>query len=635
MKIKSSIPKLQQGGATPPFVSWNPIPDTPIAQPTAVPQQGSSTTEEDGLLSKEMVKILTENGLPSDVAYFTTQLQELYNDPVYRTSGKINTNTLSSRYLNIINKINSIKFGKEQYSQSISDLTKNGGINDIALTETGRLIVQNEDGQIDQISPDEYYKNLGEYRVLTNSDLAHMRAVDSSLAFDQSIFGILKNGIGAESIQTYINSAIQNIGTTTTRSEGFVSKKDGQIMNGLNEIYDNPEIQEALLSNGAYKITKENKNQLEQSQAALRYIYSTLPENAKAYLRGKAAVNGLDPKDGIQTILAQLMLSRQSATNTTNVSYEASLSKEQGLTQDSNKKRDNLTQAQALQNNWADDKRTITLNPGSNYQAVITDVSHWNTIADAKTGQPLSDLTLADLTSQSSVALAGDQNSIYLGNQKIDPQQATRIVVDTGKGISQATLPYLVNDADGSIQPNLGILKGIEEAEQEIQDRGGSEVITELEKRNIYSDKGVGLYYGIKDDPNFLANNNLGYNFYILTGVGSNTDDVIDSDNEYVVQLNKEQKQSWMPYINDVITADLKKGNSNYKYDAAGGFFSWGKGKLFSGNIYIASSKDRVSTTVNANAFSVPETVNYAENVVRRGTALNNPVISGDDALNY
>ena len=31
MKIHSNIPKLQQGGAALPFVSWTPVPDTPYS----------------------------------------------------------------------------------------------------------------------------------------------------------------------------------------------------------------------------------------------------------------------------------------------------------------------------------------------------------------------------------------------------------------------------------------------------------------------------------------------------------------------------------------------------------------------------------------------------------------------------
>ena len=35
MKIHSNIPKLQQGGAALPFVSWTPVPDTPYSAAVA------------------------------------------------------------------------------------------------------------------------------------------------------------------------------------------------------------------------------------------------------------------------------------------------------------------------------------------------------------------------------------------------------------------------------------------------------------------------------------------------------------------------------------------------------------------------------------------------------------------------
>lgn len=108
MKIHTNIPKLQQGGAAPPFVSWSPIPTTPVA-PSTEDTTGSSKSSgqnDDGLLSKEMVKLLMEQGLPSDVEAFTKSMNQLYNDPTFRMSGSIDPSLLSSQYLGIISNIN-------------------------------------------------------------------------------------------------------------------------------------------------------------------------------------------------------------------------------------------------------------------------------------------------------------------------------------------------------------------------------------------------------------------------------------------------------------------------------------------------------------------------------------------------
>ena len=112
MKIHSRIPKLQQGGFTPPFVSWQPIPSTPVApedSDVTSSTTSSSSSSDEGMLSKEMIKLLMENGLPSDVAAFTQSLNQLYNDPVYRMTGQLNTGALSSQYLGMLSNLNKIK----------------------------------------------------------------------------------------------------------------------------------------------------------------------------------------------------------------------------------------------------------------------------------------------------------------------------------------------------------------------------------------------------------------------------------------------------------------------------------------------------------------------------------------------
>ena len=61
MKIHSNIPKLQQGGAALPFVSWTPVPDTPysaaVASTTATKEKKEALKVED-VIPKEMIEAL-------------------------------------------------------------------------------------------------------------------------------------------------------------------------------------------------------------------------------------------------------------------------------------------------------------------------------------------------------------------------------------------------------------------------------------------------------------------------------------------------------------------------------------------------------------------------------------------------
>lgn len=58
-----------------------------------------------------------------------------------------------------------------------------------------------------------------------------------------------------------------------------------------------------------YKITESNTNQSKKARVALTYLLSTMPNNAKALLRGKAALSGLDPTKGAYELLAGMISS--------------------------------------------------------------------------------------------------------------------------------------------------------------------------------------------------------------------------------------------------------------------------------------------------------------------------------------
>lgn len=77
------IDKLQQGGGMPAFVSYTNVPQV------AAPYSPATTSKEEsdgsvGLLDKNMVKFLYENGIPSDVEAFI-ETSGIFSDNIYKT----------------------------------------------------------------------------------------------------------------------------------------------------------------------------------------------------------------------------------------------------------------------------------------------------------------------------------------------------------------------------------------------------------------------------------------------------------------------------------------------------------------------------------------------------------------------
>lgn len=643
--MKINIPKLQEGGSMgSPFVSWASV--STLVDPTSQPaspndpigQQGGGVED---LLSKDMIKSLLEHGLPNDVNAFIGAIQDLYNDPTYRISGQINPSALSSRYLNLIGKINTIRYSKDSYDNTISELTANGGLNDVAITATGRMLVINEEGQVEQITPEEFSANYGEYRALTNSELAHMRANNPNLAFNSDVFNVLQTGVGSKRIQEYLNAAIQNLGNTSSKSETFISRKDGKILDGLRTIEENPSIQQSLLSNGIYKVSSDESSNLEQGKLALSYIYDTLPENAKTYLRAKAAINGLDPSTGVQSILTQFITSKGKVSSSYGIGYESALSKASGFSEDGTKTggkegTDKVSQQKLFQENLTDDVRTFTLNPGINFQGV-TKALHWNTILSSKDNLPIDIGSVNDLFTTSSLGLVGDRNSVYFGKQKLTPAEARQLGVDVSQGVDKITLPSIIDPETGGIAPDLDALTNIEKAESRIAQAPN---IPELEKRQIYENYGVGDYYGILKDPDLLSKTGRAHNFYVVSGIGSSRNGAVrpkenryvdptgeDTNNvtDYLAKLSGDERDSWTELLENQLNAGMKKGDN--KVVVSGGIFNL-RGDLYKGNIFIAESKDHLTPLVASGVLSEPKSDNTLQEQYNRGLATNRPLRS-------
>lgn len=612
MKIHSNIPKLQQGGAVPPFVSWSPIPSTPVD--TSVAEAGSSKSssgDDEGLLSKEMTKLLMENGLPSDVEVFTQSINSLYKNPVYRMTGRLNTGALSSQYLGMISNLSKIKFYKEQYDNSIERLTANGGLYDLAISSTGGMIVQDlESGQLKQVSPEEFYENYGSYKTVTNGDLAHLRAVNPNMGFDSSVFNTLNNGIGQKEIQNYLDNVLTKLGSSTVSSDGYVSRKGQQLLDGISQISSNPQVKRALIQaytteDGVYKVSQEETSNIQQAEAALNYIYATLPENMKTYIKAKAASNGLDPDKGYKAVLTSLIDSKINNTNTFKVDYDSTLSKNAGLSKESDSSKTTLNEGHILLQGLTsqDNLTTVNINTGGLFK-LETPAIRINSLH--KLNQK--DVWGADMMSKvinDSILSAGDRNNMYFGNKKVSDADLSRMMYNPRSGITAAYIPITSEGA-----PDLEALKNIELAEKKIeQDNIRGKVALE---KQAYEDFGVGKYYGIRDKEGAKKLTlNGDAKIFFMVDANTTNDDIFK--NSYSGTVNEEEYDSIARVMNEKYNAAVTKGE---ELDVTDGFL-WLKKDIYSGTFYIAAP-DEYTAQFFLGDIKIPSTEVDAVNMLQQ-----------------
>lgn len=278
------ILKYQQGGsAVPPLVSYQPVTVTGGRQeaPVENDQENANLTDKDLLTMLEKL-----DGLPSDMAVLTQTLQNFYIDQQYDQFP--NTSNIASRYLQALSQMKEANFNKKEYDDAFQTVSKNGGINELAITDRGQLFCVNSEGDFQLMTLSELKSN-SDYNPLTNSELLYYRAQLPQLANNNEFLKVVKNGIGMESVTKMIQDSIGNLGTTSESNEGFARSQASQLLNGLQDFIN------AQQQSGSYNASVDDlykgklltKNQAMQAKAALSYIYNTLPINAKTLLKTK------------------------------------------------------------------------------------------------------------------------------------------------------------------------------------------------------------------------------------------------------------------------------------------------------------------------------------------------------------
>ena len=607
MKIHSNIPKLQQGGAALPFVSWTPVPDTPYSAATS-----SSVSQEkkkealkvEDIIPKEMIEALKQKGLPSDMTVFTESIMSLFNDPVYKMTGQLNPATLSTRYLSIVNKMNNIAFNKELYDKSIDRLQQNGGLYDVAISNTGRMVVQDlETGQITQVSPDEYYKKLGSYKAISNGDLAHIRAYNPSMAFSSDVFSVLNNGMGQETLQKYINDAISNLGSTSNNIEGYTKVQKDRIQNGLSELVNNNTVAAAIVQDGVYKLTHEEKSNAEQAQEALKYLYTSLPMAAKNYLRAKAAEQGINPDEAAEKILVPFINSKIETSRTIKFDFDkqATDASDSG---GSDKNTITVSQARELLDGFitpnSDTVRMYNINTGGGIElsSPASRLPALKTIDGKIVGAQSMDKVLQDSTLST-----GYKNNMYFGGKKVDSEELHRIVFDGGEVVAA----YLPVKADTG-ELDLESLKKITKINRSI-----TSSTTEEELKEMYRNEEILPYYYLRTDPEALAKQGLVKPFYMVNAKAATTEGVNFGENNPYIKLSDNEDRDKV-FMNRILQGEDMKGEN--KVDDSHWFLRSRNDKIYNGTFFIQAPDIRTAESYLSQLY-MPKNMNYAVNIDR------------------
>lgn len=465
--------KFDQGGATPPYVAYQPV-IVSDKRTSAIPEEAAaakvaSDADKGKLTSKDLYTMLKEKlkGLPSDVDVAMWKLQsveESLNLDFFHDF----TSNIENRYLNALQTMNQLSFSREQYDKALDNVKSNGGLNEAAIDQYGQVYMTN--GKDYKLMSPEKAKQSG-WKQMTNQDLLYLRANDPSLSGKDEILNVVNNGIGISQVTKMIQDSIGNLGTNSNSETAYATTQQGQLIQGLNDFI------KAAQETGQYDASIEdlykaqiiNKTQAQQAQQAIAYIYKTLPQNAKSLL--KTRTEGGTDKEALN-LISTLVLSKTSEDRSFTVDLEGGPTKK-SMSKDANAGSKDDTELktslplQVMQDMGGADIAPVTIDKGDGVQMSVYG-SFFSAINDKK-GEPIVNTSLQNMLAQSGLQdIVKNVRSITFGDQKLTPEQLSKITYNN-TGIVRADLP--VNE-DGTVK--LSVLDDFNAAINEIKGLGNA-----------------------------------------------------------------------------------------------------------------------------------------------------------------
>lgn len=465
--------KFDQGGATPPYVAYQPV-IVSDKRTSAIPEEAAaakvaSDADKGKLTSKDLYTMLKEKlkGLPSDVDVAMWKLQsveESLNLDFFHDF----TSNIENRYLNALQTMNQLSFSREQYDKALDNVKSNGGLNEAAIDQYGQVYMTN--GKDYKLMSPEKAKQSG-WKQMTNQDLLYLRANDPNLSGKDEILNIVNNGIGISQVTKMIQDSIGNLGTNSNSETAYATTQQGQLIQGLNDFI------KAAQETGQYDASIEdlykaqiiNKTQAQQAQQAIAYIYKTLPQNAKSLL--KTRTEGGTDKEALN-LISTLVLSKTSEDRSFTVDLEGGPTKK-SMSKDANAGSKDDTDMktslplQIMQDMGESDVAPITIDKGDRIQMSVYG-SFFSAVTDKK-GDTITNTSLQNMLAQSGLQdIVKNVRNITFGDQKLTPEQLSKITYNN-TGVVRAELP--VNE-DGIVK--LSVLDDFNAAMNEIKGLGNA-----------------------------------------------------------------------------------------------------------------------------------------------------------------
>lgn len=569
--------KYQAGGGLP-FVNFSPVFATSeTGAPTAASTKKESKS--DDLTTKDILELLKDvDGLPADIDAIQAALSSFILFEDMDPLGLDSSSNIASRYMKIIGQIKKAKANKQWYDKAYDRLRDNNALNELAVDSRGSFIGMNGSSDFARFTPKQVANNdIGDYQILTNGELLHLRANTSLAPFDANIIQEVANGISMDQINDHISKVIQDLGSDKQTTQVF-GNQSKEVLAGLKSLQlAAQEVGQDLSISQLYEANVFNESQMKQADLALNYLYSTLPTNMQALLFAKTG-----SMEGARQAIKNLVDSKLSSTtklefSPKNTRKATTSGKTGNVVLDGL----DLSPAQMLQQGFGE-RETIVIQDATSTGLKVEAV----TMPITKDGnKPLGSATLEDITTSQYGGVLDFTNASMGG--KIVPFEGRRNIAVDGSKLYSMYLPIDQDEwAKGNIVPDLALIDKVNAINKTIKDK---EITDPKEINELYTQAGLPVY--MNEDGTVIPT------FYRRFGVlnGTAIDNAFGADfvaNKYLKEIEDED------VINSAI-AIMNQGRSKedkIEYDAES-FFNFGGllgdyDSIYQGTVFIPISND-------------------------------------------
>lgn len=546
--------------------------------------------------AKEMIDMVKENGLNSDVSVFLNQLDRM----LVRAGDPTGENLSMRDILKAAQMANGVRQNYKSYATAEKSLEEQDAWSEPATTARGWLyVMDNETKKISVVSPTEYDPN--KQIAMTNQDLMNYRRENPDMAFASDVLDNLAQSVGMKTITDHVAGVIKDFGKTNIT--GYSEKQANSIQAGMNKIVDGTygDIRRLLIAgpDGIYKINQESTIVDQDLNAALKYIKSVLPNSYLNTLNAKAAAERYSPDAMLITMLYANTDRKIGADYDHTATEDAGIGLAGKRKEAETKLDDHDTYLMRIATGGVWEVANILPKPNNpnDTASMMVRASRVGPLVDDE-GDVLQIGNLTTVLEKLEAAKATNSKDVTFGDQLLDLGERGSVVWDGESQLTDVWLPYKTEG--GKVKPDFTKLQRFNEFNKAVEDNPN---MSTLEKSNLMWSLGL-RPEELDYDPetnSFKFKESVMKMFLSFSAIASgNNLDLTDESERMLEEVDKDTGKHFVQLYNNAIkyntiarTKSTKAVNTSYKKGK--------KGNLYRGNVYIPIDNEYLALHMSTN----------------------------------